>query len=37
MQLVQRRLVEPIRHRALLDRVVVNLAADMAALLEARG
>lgn len=37
MPLVQRRLVEPIRHRALLDRVVVNLAADMAALLEARG
>ena len=35
--LVQRRLMEPIRHRELLDRVVEDLAADMARLLEARG
>ncbi len=33
---VQRRLVEPIRHRSLLDRVVADLAADMARLLEGR-
>jgi protein ImuB len=32
--LVQRRLMEPIRHRALLDRVVADLTADMARLLE---
>jgi protein ImuB len=35
LPLVQRRLVEPIRHRELLNRVVVDLAADMARLLEA--
>lgn len=35
--LVQRRLVEPIRHRELLDRVVADLAQDMARLLEAGG
>ena len=34
---VQRRLMEPIRHRALLDQVVGDLAADMARLLEAQG
>lgn len=32
--LVQRRLLEPIRHRALLDQVVVDLAQDMARVLE---
>lgn len=35
--MVQRRLMEPIRHRALLDRVVGDLAADMMRALEARG
>jgi protein ImuB len=35
--LVQRRLLEPIRHRPLLDQVVQDLAADMARELEARG
>jgi protein ImuB len=35
--MVQRRLMEPIRHRALLDRVVSDLAADMVRALEARG
>lgn len=35
--LVQRRLMEPIRHRDLLDRVMADLAQDMARLLEARG
>lgn len=35
--LVQRRLMEPIRHRALLDQVVADLAADMTRTLEARG
>jgi protein ImuB len=35
--LVQRRLLEPIRHRELLDRVVEDLAADMQGELEARG
>jgi len=35
--LVQRRLLEPIRHRPLLDRVVADLAADMARLLEGQG
>ena len=37
--LVQRRLMEPIRHRPLLDRVLADLCADMARLLEgqARG
>jgi protein ImuB len=35
--LVQRRLMEPIRHRALLDTVVGDLAADMARELESRG
>lgn len=32
--LVQRRLMEPIRHRALLDQVLADLCADMARLLE---
>ena len=36
MPLVQRRLIEPIRHRALLDRVLGDLAEDMARLLEGR-
>jgi len=35
--MVQRRLMEPIRHRAPLDRVVGDLAADMVRALEARG
>jgi protein ImuB len=35
--LVQRRLMEPIRHRELLDQVVADLAADMAGELESRG
>ncbi|WP_369025369.1 DNA polymerase Y family protein [Qipengyuania sp. RANM35] len=35
--LVQRRLMEPIRHRQLLDTVVSDLAADMARELEGRG
>ena len=35
--LVQRRLVEPIRHRELLDQVVADLAADMARELEGVG
>lgn len=34
--LVQRRLMEPIRHRELLDRVLADLAADMARELEAK-
>jgi protein ImuB len=34
--IVQRRLLEPIRHRELLDRVVADLAADMARLLESK-
>jgi protein ImuB len=34
---VQRLLLEPIRHRELLDRVVADLAADMARLLEGKG
>ena len=37
MPLVQRRLMEPIRHRALLDKVVEDLAADLVRSLEARG
>ena len=37
MPLVQRRLMEPIRHRDLLDRVLSDLAVDMARELEARG
>ncbi len=37
MPLVQRRLAEPLRHRAPLDRVVADLAADMVRTLEARG
>lgn len=37
MPLVQRRLMEPLRHRNLLDRVVEDLAADMVRALEARG
>lgn len=35
--LVQRRLVEPIRHRDLLDRVMTDLADDMARALERKG
>ncbi len=35
--LVQRRLMEPIRHRSLLDTVLADLAADMARELEGRG
>ncbi|MCB2048663.1 MAG: DNA polymerase Y family protein [Novosphingobium sp.] len=35
--LVQRRLMEPIRHRDLLDRVVTDLAEDMARELEGQG
>ncbi|WP_292682816.1 DUF6504 family protein [Novosphingobium sp.] len=35
--LVQRRLMEPIRHRPLLDRVLADLCADMARLLEGQG
>jgi protein ImuB len=35
--LVQRRLLEPLRHRALLDRVVADLAEDLVRALEARG
>jgi len=35
--LVQRRLLEPIRHRALLDQVLGDLAIDMARVLEGRG
>jgi protein ImuB len=35
--MVERRLMEPIRHRALLDRVVADLAADMARVLEGLG
>jgi protein ImuB len=37
MPLVQRRLMEPVRHRASLDTVVADLAADMGRELEARG
>ncbi len=37
MPLVQRQVTEPIRHRALLDRVVHDLAADLERELEARG
>ncbi|WP_369410806.1 DUF6504 family protein [Erythrobacter ani] len=35
--LVQRRLMEPIRHRSLLDQVLADLAKDMVRELEARG
>jgi len=35
--LVQRRLLEPLRHRELLDQVVADLAADLADVLETRG
>jgi protein ImuB len=35
--LVQRRLMEPIRHRELLDQVVADLAADLARELESQG
>lgn len=35
--MVQRRLLEPIRHRALLDHVLADLAADMARVLEGLG
>jgi protein ImuB len=37
MPLVQRRLLEPLRHRSLLDRVLADLAEDMARELEGRG
>jgi len=37
LPLVQRRLLEPIRHRQLLDRVVADLARDMARELEEQG
>lgn len=37
MPLVQRRLMEPLRHRLPLDTVVADLAADMVRTLEARG
>ena len=37
MPLVQRRLMEPIRHRQLLDQVVGDLAEDMARELEGKG
>lgn len=37
MPLVQRRLMEPLRHRSLLDQVIADLAEDMARELEARG
>lgn len=37
MPLVQRRLMEPIRHRGLLDQVVSDLADDMARELEGKG
>jgi len=37
MPLVQRRLMEPLRHRSLLDQVLSDLAADMARVLEGRG
>lgn len=37
MPMVQRRLMEPLRHRSLLDRVMDDLAADMVRALEARG
>lgn len=37
MPLVQRRLMEPIRHRDLLDQVLADLAADMARELEGLG
>ncbi len=35
--LVQRRLMEPLRHRSLLDRVLADLAEDMVRVLEGRG
>ena len=37
MPMVQRRLMEPIRHRTLLDQVLSDLALDMVRELEARG
>ncbi|WP_073975524.1 DUF6504 family protein, partial [Erythrobacter donghaensis] len=37
MPLVQRRLMEPLRHRTPLDTVLADLAADMVRALEARG
>ncbi len=37
MPMVQRRLMEPLRHRTPLDKVVEDLAADMVRALEARG
>jgi protein ImuB len=37
MPLVQRRLMEPLRHRSLLDQVLSDLAQDMARELEGRG
>ncbi|MEM7778776.1 MAG: DNA polymerase Y family protein [Pseudomonadota bacterium] len=35
--LVQRRLIEPLRHRSLLDQVLADLAGDMARMLEGTG
>ena len=37
LPVIQRRLVEPIRHRSLLDRVVADLAQDLVRLLEGQG
>ena len=37
LPLAQRRLMEPIRHRELLDRVVLDLAEDLAGILETGG
>ena len=37
LPLVQRRLMEPIRHRALLDQVLADLVDDMVRVLEGRG
>ncbi len=37
MPMVQRRLMEPLRHRALLDQVLADLAEEMARELEGRG
>ncbi|WP_086607816.1 DUF6504 family protein [Erythrobacter donghaensis] len=37
MPMVQRRLMEPLRHRDLLDRVMADLSQDMVRTLEARG
>lgn len=37
LPLVQRRLMEPLRHRSLLDRVLADLAGDVTRVLEGRG